>query len=111
MEIYRIVLFHPKAIVKPCVYCLKCVVSHLDTWFWIDGSETPSDNAKVEPFSKNWREKPSETNNAAVNFYALNSVEKLQSQLEKEAQLGVELLKKIMALRRGKQPVLITAQH
>lgn len=46
-----------------------------------------------------------------MNFYSLNSVEKLQGQLEKEQELGIELRKKIMALRRGKAPVMATAQH
>lgn len=58
-----------------------------------------------------WKERPFEKDRGAVNFYALQSVEKLQSNLEKEQELGIELRKKIMALRRGKAPVMATLQH
>ena len=66
---------------------------------------------KYEPYNSTWRERPHEKQRGAVNFYALSSVDKLQTQLEKEQELGVELRKKIMALRRGKAPVMVTAQH
>lgn len=45
-----------------------------------------------------------------MNFYSLRSVEKLQSQLEKEHAHGEALRKRIIALRRGKGPVMAT-QH
>lgn len=60
----------------------------------------------VVPYNGTWHERPLEKERGAVNFYALQSVEKLQSQLEKEQELGVELRKRIMALKRGKAPVI-----
>lgn len=62
-----------------------------------------------QPYNSTWQERPLEKEQGAINFYALQSVEKLQQNLEKEHQLGIELRKKIMALKRGKGAVLVTA--
>ena len=55
-----------------------------------------------------WKERPLEKERGAINFYALQSVDKLQHQLEKEHELGNQLRQKIMELRRSKAPVKAT---
>lgn len=58
------------------------------------------------PYNSTWKELPKETGRSAINFYALQSIEKLKSQLSRERDLGVELRKRIMSLKRGRAPVI-----
>ena len=60
------------------------------------------------PYNSMWKERPLEKERGAINFYALQSVDKLQHQLEKEHELGNQLRQKIMELRRSKAPVKAT---